>query len=397
MDSKVIYLNPNQLADMSRYKIDDVAPITFALITVEKNRYFFPSIFIFPKQAKSTTKGDMLTSRPTWIIYLDGDTPEKPSYVFTKKILTGYQEPIFILIVDNTPKALTKYYKNYNGESYFHKTYFAFTSESFIKAFDNIITAADINYDPNAAQTYLSFYIYDNPEKIPIIDCYVNTTPESDNEEIAKSITADLNHNTGTKSIEKSAFSFRNDTIADEYPVFKPRKITQDSGFNTKESISTPKRFDAKLIKMLEKISNQLQMQQSEPIYKHLPKDNKVHFSASAKRTIPNSSETYQKIVQQNNSLPNYEPMEIEEDWHEENQNQSQGFDFETPNPNKTSNYYERQQNINNNNNNTFEDLSSEEEYNQQPQSTKRYSFRIVSDPNDKNNNNNNNGGFDLN
>ena len=91
--------------------------------------------------------------------------------------------------------------------------------------------------------------------------------------------------------------------------------------------------------------------------------------------------------------------MEIEEDWHEENQNQSQDFDFQTPDPNKTSNYSERQQNINND---TFEDLSTsldnQQDQKQQPQSTKRYSFRIVSDPNDKNNNNNNNnGGFDLN
>lgn len=394
MTSKVMYLNPNQLADMSRYKIGDVAPIAFAFITVEKSKYFFPSTFIFPKQAKSTTKGDMLTSRPTWIIYLDGDTPEKPSYVFTKKILPGYQDPIFILIVDNTPKAL-KHYKNYNGESYFHKTYFAFTSESFTNAFEHIITSADNNYDPNAAKTYLSFSIYDNPETIPIIDCYVNTTPESDNEEIAKSITADLKLSTGTKSIENSAFSFQNDTIADEYPVFKPRKITADIATNTKESSLIPKRLD--LRNMVPRINN-MQPHQSQPIYKQLPKDNKVHFSASAKRTIPKNSGTYQKIIQQNNSLPNYptsyEPMEVEDDWHVGNQtrSKSKGFYFETPNPNKTSNYYERQQNINDNT--TFEDSSSEEEYNQQPQSTRR--FRFDRDPNDKNNNNTDRG-FDLN
>ena len=56
MDSKVIYLNPNQLADMSRYKIDDVAPITFALITVEKNRYFSLQFSYFQSKLKVQLK-----------------------------------------------------------------------------------------------------------------------------------------------------------------------------------------------------------------------------------------------------------------------------------------------------------------------------------------------------
>ena len=76
--------------------------------TSSRTSIFSLQLLYFRSKLKIQVK--VLTSRPTWIIYLDGDTLEKPSYMFTKKILRGFQEPVFILIVDNTPKALTKYY-----------------------------------------------------------------------------------------------------------------------------------------------------------------------------------------------------------------------------------------------------------------------------------------------
>lgn len=372
MDSHVFYLNPNQLADMSNYKINGVAPIAFAMITTTESRsiYIFPSTFTFPRQVQSIYKGTTLTTRPAWMLYLIGDGIYSPSYIFIRKILPGFQEPVFVLLNDNTPKDITNYYVEYDGEAYFNRVNFAFTYEVFMNAFNNIITAADTGYNPNANKTYISFTVYDNPNLIPIIDFYDNTEPGSDTNDIRIQTMNDLNQNTNYKPKKPAHLGFRNDTIFTEYPIFKPN-IKPDNETTANETTENIKSLTPN------------------PPRKHKSKenDNKVHFSASAISTKPNYPTSY-------------EPMEIEDDWHVRNQNQSQGFYFETPNPNKTSNYSERQQNINND---TFEDLSTsldnQQDQKKQPQSTKRFSFRIVSDPNDKNNNNNNNnnGGFDLN
>lgn len=109
-------------------------------------------------------------------------------------------------------------------------------------ALNNMITAADIGYDPNEMQTYLWSLIYDNPKCLIHIFVFIdNTEPSSSTNNIWIEIMKDLNHNTSNEPKKSVNLGFRNDNVFDTVSVFKPNVITTDKSNNTTTISLTPR------------------------------------------------------------------------------------------------------------------------------------------------------------
>ena len=373
MNQQVMYLIPNQLTEMSNYKYNGESHIAWAMITTDKNKYIFPSAFQLPLQVRCISEGDLFTGRPSWAIYFEGDKPNKPSYVFTRKVLPGYLN-VVVLVIDNTPKSLKIRHKEFNGRNYFQNVFITFPYNDFVEEIVKVRTPNDKDYKPKLPRIFFKCAIYDNPDIIPLIDVIEYEEPGSDPNDIANSIYNSLLHFNISNSDSDTQGQTKS-MIPNGMESSAQKQLIPMSSDN-KKPINN--RLSTKLARDVNSRNTGSELQFKLPTFNS---SNKVQFAESAKKTLPT------RFLSQHppNSGGTTKSYQDESSY---STNGNNAFSFETPNTNKTFNPRQRLDNIMNT---TFSGSSTPD-----TSSTEhKYNFRIIHDDN-KNKNKTNDKKLDL-